>query len=375
MTLRLMHVVDEATAEDDVRLLSLLLARLPSSEVEQEVLAIGRPSALLTVPDATPVHRVGRRFGRGLTWGVDVQRVVQARRPQVLHAWSMAAGALAGLASESGRISVTVSDPSDARAPSRWWHSGEATGAGTAVCSSQLVQRKLIEAGIPLDATLVIRPGVDFAVIRAARQSVGRAQLGLPANGRVLVTTSPPSREGGHFLAAWAMAILHQLWPEARLIVPGASREQQRLSRLIERIYCPEAFLLVGNRYSPAELLAVADALVVPATADVPTGWLAWAMAAGAPVIAAAVPAVAEFIADRHNGFLYRPGGVHELAVRIRTAFDSPDQMRQCAETARGQAYDVFRAQACVDQYLRLFQNLHAGRPAGDGVRDMAVEA
>ena len=372
--LRLMHIVDEATAEDGARLLSLLLNRLPVAEIEQEVVAVGRLPAVLAVPAQTPCHRVGQRFGRGFAWGVDIQRLVKARRPDVLHAWSMGAATAAGMAIAPGRLAVTLCDPAEAHVASRWWRSGEIVVGGAVVCSSRLVQRRLIEAGVKPEATLVIRPGVDFGAIRAAREKPSRAQFGLPPEGRVLLTASPPSREGGHFLALWAMAILHQLWPDARLIVPGESREQRRLARLIREVYCPEVFLLVGDRFQPAELLAVADTILVPATADIPMGWLASAMAASVPVIGAAVPAVAELIADRHNGFLHRPGEVHALAVRVRTVFDSPELMRQCAETARGQAYDVFRAQACVEQYLRLFRNMSAGRAPGEGVRDTAMD-
>jgi len=373
--MRLMHIVDAATAEDGARLLSLLLDRLPFAEMEQEVLTIGQPPAALRVPAQTPLHRIGRRFGAGLVWGVDIRRVVKARQPDVLHAWSMEAAALGSMAAERGQLAASLSDPAEAQTASRWWRSSATAASGAIVCSTKLVQRKVIEAGVPADVTMVIRSGVDFAAIRAAKAKADRASLGLPPQGRVLVTPSPPSRAGGHFLAFWAMAILHQLWPDARLIIPGESREQQRLSRLLKEVYCPEVFLLVGDRFQPAELLSVADALVAPATADVPTGWLAWSMAASVLVIGAAVPAIAELIADRQNGFLYYPGDVHALAVRVRTAFDSPELMRQCAETARGQAYDVFRAQACVDQYLRLFQNLRAGRRPNDGVRDTAVDA
>ena len=67
---------------------------------------------------------------------------------------------------------------------------------------------------------------------------------------------SPPTREGGHFYAVWAAAILHQIWPDARLIVPGVSREQRRLHRLIDGIYCPDIYRLTADRYEPIELLA-----------------------------------------------------------------------------------------------------------------------
>ncbi|HOB76480.1 MAG TPA: glycosyltransferase family 4 protein [Phycisphaerae bacterium] len=367
-----MHIVDETAAEDGMRLLSLLLQHLPPAEVDQEVLMIGLSPPALRVPAGVPVHRVGRRFGWTMASLVDVQRVLKKRCPELVHAWSSSAWTVASIAA-AGRATVTLTDPAEARTAGRWWRSAGPRARGLMVCSATSMQRKLVEAGVPIEATTIIRPGVDFAAIREAKSRVRREDLGLPPHGRVLLTVSPPSRAGGQLLAVWAMAMLNQIWPDARMLIPGESREAQRLLRLIRQINCPQVYLPVGNRYNPAELMAVADALITPANDDIPTAWLAWAMAAGVPVIGSATPAIAELIADRHNGFLCRPGEVHTLAIRIRTAMESPD-LGRCIETARGQAYDVFRAQACVDQYLRLFKNLQSGRPPAEGVRDMAMD-
>lgn len=231
-----------------------------------------------------------------------------------------------------------------------------------------------MEAGAPREFTTIIRPGVDFAAIRAARERTPRDGLGLPSSGRIYLTISPPSRAAGHFAAAWAMAILHQLSPESRLIIPGCSREQLRLARLREQIYCPEILELTEDRHAIAELLAISDMLVVPASGDVPTGWLAWAMAASVPIVATAVPAIAELIADRHNGFLCRSCEPHAVAARICRAWESPDLVRQCTETARGQGYDVFRAQASLAQYEQLFDNLAGGLEPSTNLQDTATD-
>ncbi|GMU21834.1 MAG: hypothetical protein AMXMBFR13_19230 [Phycisphaerae bacterium] len=377
MPIRLTHVVDEATPEDGLHLLSLLLERLPAARMHQSVLVIGRKPELLEVTEHNSFQRIGRRFDWPLGSALDLQRGLTDGQPEVVHAWSAAAaGAVGAVWHGRSPVTVTISDPTEGTRSGRWWRSLQPYTAGPAIiCSSSLIQRRLVEAGIPMDAATVIRAGVDFGAIRIAKQNMRRERLKLPADARVLVTPSPPSRNGGHYFAVWAVAILRQIWPSLRLLIPGASREGDRLGRLIGQIYCPEAFLLVGNRYSPAELLAVSDALLAPAIDDAATGWLAWAMAASVPIIGSAVPAIAELIADRQNGFLCKPAEPHTLATRIRTAFDSPAVMRQCVETARGQAYDVFRAQACVDQYLTLFENQSAGRSPLAGVRDTAVDA
>lgn len=373
MPIRLIHLVDEHTGEDAARLCSLLLRKLPAGEVSQQVILMGQVPATLNLSEEVRAARVARPRVWPFMSAMPLQRKLRQENPDAVIAWSGFAYAAANAVWTRAMVGV-IDDPGEARDSSRWMRAVERAGLEL-ICTNGTVQRRLIEAGRPLESTGVIRPGVDFAEIRRARESMSRETLGLPASGRIMLTTSPASRRGGQYYAAWAAAILHHIWPDAALIVPGVSREQQRIGRLVENIYCPQAFFLTGNRYSPAELLAVADALLVPALDDASMGWVAWAMAAGVPIIGSAVPCVTEFVVDRENGFLCRAGQPHALAVRIRTAFESPELMAHCVQTARHQAYETFRTERCVDEFLKVIRNLAGGQRALTGVLDAAVDA
>ncbi|HQE29154.1 MAG TPA: glycosyltransferase family 4 protein [Phycisphaerae bacterium] len=402
MSIRLVHLVDENTREDAARLCTLLLRKLPTAEVSQRVIMMGTRPADLVVPEGVAVRQVARPRIWPFLWALPLQRQLRSDRPDAILAWHYAAGAAAG--PEWVRaLAAVVSDPDDARETSRWARAGgggvlaealagmtqsgsdaftgrsafgsDASDVTPFICLNGTVRRRLVEAGVPMESTAVIRPGVDFAEIRRARESMNRERLGLPATGRVFLVPSPASRTGGQYYAAWATAILQHIWPDTRLIVPGLSREQRRIARLIESIGAGGVYFLPGERHSPAELLAVADALIVPALGDVPTGWIPWAMAAGVPIIGSAVPCVTEFIADRRNGFLCAPGEPHTLAVRIRTAFESPEAMATCVQTARHEAYETFRTEQCVQEFLKVIRNLAACRPALAGVQDAAIDA
>ncbi len=376
MPVALLHLIDQNTDEDAVRLLSLLLRLMPAGRVTHRVAVIGRTPPAQAVPDHVPVIRLPRRFNWPLTAAAALHRLVKREAPDVLHTWNAdAAAAAAMLRRPRPPIVTTICDPADADRAGRWWRTiADAGDRIELVCPSGFVQRKLVEAGVPLDATAVVRPGVDFARLREAKSHVTRERLGLPATGPLLLTPSPPSRPAGQFYAVWAVAILHQIFPDASLVIPGTSREQRRLRRLVDRIYCPHVFHFTVDRHDPADLLAVADLLVAPAIGDVPTGWLAAAMSAGVPIVASAVHAVAEVIADRHTGLLCKPAEPHTLALRLRTALESPALLADCARTARDQAYDVFRAQRCVDEHLRILDNLTTGRPTLQNVRDAAID-
>jgi hypothetical protein len=378
MTLRVLHIYDPSACEDDARLLALLAKRFPRGRIEQSLVCMGQLPDGCLLPDNVKVVDIPRR----LEWSGSVVPALQKRivrsEPSVILAWGVKAAVAARLACEDELpVVLTLADPAMADALSKWWRSA---GGGASkieiICSAQHVQRRVVEAGVPIEVTAVIRPGVDFAAIREARQRISRSDLGLPQQGRVFLTASPPTRPGGQYLAMWALAILHHIWPNASLVFPGVSKEQRRMVRLAEQIYCPQVYFPVGDRFAPAELLAVADALVVPATADIPTGWLAWAMAAGVPIIGSAVPAVAEMIADRHNGFLCKPGEPHTLAIRMRTAMESdPAKLQECVRTAQQQAFEIFRAERCIDEYLKVIDNAVQGRSAVENIQDAAVDA
>lgn len=378
MAIRLVHLIDESTREDAARLCSLLLTRLPASEVSQRVIALGALPATLTVPAQVPIIAAGRPALWPFQWALPLQRRLRREQPDVIIAWSVIASACAASARSDGRPAIGVlCDPADARESTRWRSAlvKAAVSGFEIICTSTTVQRRLVESGTPVEATAVVRPGVDFAALRRARETMSRDQLDLPPDARVMLTASPPSRAGGQFYGIWATAILHHIWPDAVLVVPGTSREQRRLGRLVEGLYNRQSYRLTADRFSPAELLSVADALLVPALGDVAPGWLAWAMAAGVPVIGSAVPSVAEFITDDHNGFLCKSSEPHALAVRIRTAFESPDVMAQCVQNARHQAYEAFRAERCVEEFLKVIRNAAGGRTALAGVQDAAIDA
>jgi glycosyltransferase involved in cell wall biosynthesis len=244
------------------------------------------------------------------------------------------------------------------------------------LCASEFVRRRVIENGVRRDATILVRPGVDGDALAEARRRVRRSDLGLPENGPILLTASPPTRAGGQFFAAWAAAILFQVWPDVRLVIPGRSREQDRIRRLIEGIYCPQVFLLVEDRFTPAELLAVSDVLLMPAVQDVPTYWAAAAMTAGVPVVGTTVPSLAEDIADESTGCLCRPGlprlrpgepgEPQTLAIRVRQALGAPDRLAQCVAAARQKAQRWFDAWTCVEAHVGIYESLASplARPA-----------
>lgn len=354
MMFTLTHLIGQDASDEAARHCSLLMRLLPRDLVRQRIALIGRKPAALRVTPGIPVHRIAWTLGWSASWSWGLQRLPRSREEsRHLYAWGAdAVSAVMGWAARPA-TTLVVADPAEVTRTAKWYRSGHGQATSVKlVATSELIRRRLVEAGIAADAVEVIRPGVDFGAIRQANGSAVREELALEPAHKVLLTPGQPSLPGGQYIGMWAAALLARIWPEVHMIVPGRSREQERLRRFARDTNLESMFRFTGDRFAPAELIASSDMMICAATGDIPTDWLAWAMAGGVPIVGSALDAVAELIEDRHNGLLCRPGEPHTLAIRLREAFEDQREMARLADVARGQAFEVFAAQKCVDAHL-----------------------
>jgi glycosyltransferase involved in cell wall biosynthesis len=376
----LVHIVDQSAPEDTQRQLSLFLAAMPQERVRHRLTIAGRPSPVLRVPGGVTTSRLPRiNVWTTLCWQ-GFQWTPGPGTSVVVYAWGEAALSLLPRREVVYPIVGVVNDPGevhDVGATCRMLERREATYL--LACSSTHVGDQLLARRVPEGVVEQTPPGVDFGALRAADRDRIRQELDLLPTDRVLLAPTPPSRAGGQYEAVWATAVLYQIWRNVRLIVPGSFEKAGRVRRLAERCYCPEVFRLTGDQYSPAELLAASDMLVVPAVKAVPAGWLAWAMAAGVPVVGTAVPTIAELIQDEKTGFLAASAKPHALATRIRQAWEDVEARQRCVTAARDRAYSQFRLQKFIDAHLKIVEGLvtqdRASRQANRRLYKLLVRA
>lgn len=360
----IVHVIEEQAAEDEARCLSVLLGCRSPDPPLHELIVLGRHPAALRTPARIAVRHVPRRNGWLGTLTGPLHRVLRTlagRDPtMVVHAWGTRAAAAVSAATPPGvAVLTTLADPAKADRPLDWWPTpGTRPGCVNVVGTSRRVRDRLVEAGLAPETIAIIPAVVDEPSARSDRNAL-RERHGLAGLGPTLLTASSASRAGGQFLAVWAAAILRQLWPTVRILVPGRSAEQRRIARLVGgSFYCPEIVRFVEEQCRPAELLAVADVLVFPAVSDTPTGWMTAAMAASVPVVASEVPCVTEIITDEQTGFLCPAGQPHALAIRIRTALEAERERQQAVDRARTWAERVASPTACARAYHDLYRVL-----------------
>lgn len=241
------------------------------------------------------------------------------------------------------------------------------------ITPTQTARRRLGELGVNPARVVVIRPPVDLRAINESRNAGRRAQLGVNGAATVVLATGPADRSGGHFRAAQAAAIAAQAAPRVRIVTPFDAPERTRIRRFLRAAGFEHLLLEAPASWAWADLCAASDVMIDAADDESAAEPLAWAMAAGVPIVACAIRSTAELIADRHNGLLSRTGAVHALARTLLRLLDDADLRRTVADTARGQAYEVFSMREYVDNMAALYANLLQGRAPSAGVRDTAI--
>lgn len=323
------------------------------------------------------VVRFPVRFGAGFLGAASVRRLVQRHRIDVIHAWgTLAASAAAGAARQTGcALLVGRFDPGVTDRQAKLLSTLSQGPAFAISCASGTVRRRLIEKGVSPDACVIVRPGVDFAVINTAKGNTSiRADLGLSPDDRVIVAGHPVVRGGGHERIVWSAQLRHYFDTSYRTIIYGNSPECVRLRRLSRGLSFAHSVIWPGSRYRYEELIAVADVHVITPTRDVSTTSVAWAMAASVPVIGTAVHSIAELITHHRNGLLIKPQPGPGMAVSIAAGLLELHTLTKETEAARGQAYQVFGVRRFADQHVQLYDHLVAGQPPGKGIKDSAID-
>lgn len=371
--IRLGHLVDSDLAWDQRVAISQLIDRLPSDRFAQHVGALGSVPRLTAAPLNVAPTVLSNLGTSAILNGTIVGRFADLRGLDLWHAWSAHAGACAVATGKP--VVLDVTDPAlDRRTIKRIRALAECPRFAVS-CSSQIVRRRLIEGGVPLDRTVVVRPGIDFAAINHHRRSDVRHELGIARDDFVVICPERLSRSDGHLDACLATSMLGFAHGKLKLILPGSSPEQRRIERLCSALPMDRAVFCPRDRYPTEQLIAVADALVMVPRGDIATTAIAWAMASETVVIGTATYAVAELISSRVNGLLFKQTPGRRMVTDVAKLLQTRELHAKLRETARGQAYEVFSLRRYAEQTTRLYDNLREGRALDTGITDPAMVA
>jgi glycosyltransferase involved in cell wall biosynthesis len=376
-----LHVVAGDTSPARLERLRVLYAR--PELARQRVVQLG--SGTIDCAGLGKVEHLSAPFGVGRLATDRLRTMVPAAERTILHIWSAKAlswvmptagigkryGAAAGRIRDHLLMDVEV--PFDFRRLARAISRLRSDAGPAFVCTTHTRRRRLVAAGVPADNCVVIRDSVELTPIDAARRSDVRARLDVSPEHTTVLVLPPVLRETGAFVAAWATMLLAQVRPSVRLVVPEAGPEVDRVARLVESCRHQWMLRLTGGHYGPDELVAAADFAVYLPAGDAALSGVVWAMAAGRPIVASAVPATTELLTDGQNAWLCRPESPKDAARRLLQALESQDQSQRQAELGRSQVFQICDRRRMIEQYRRAYQNLLADRCIAHGIEDAVL--
>ncbi|PRH75944.1 glycosyl transferase family 1, partial [Streptomyces solincola] len=299
--------------------------------------------------------RAGREPGRGLVAeSLRVARLVDAVRPDLVHAHSAKAGLAARLAVR-GRV-PTVYQPhawsfeavgGPAAALARRWERWAARWTDRVICVSDAERRRGEGAGVRA-AWSVVHNGVDTARFAgAADRAAARAALGLPAADPLVVCVARLCRQKGQddLLRAWD-AVRRRV-PAARLALVGDGPEAGAL-----RAAADGSVLFAGAVADPAPWYRAADLAVLPSRWEGLALAPLEAMAAGRPVVVTDVDGARESLPPGQEPYcLVRPGDPEALAGALAALLQRPVLRAELGRRAQRhvrERFDVRRAGAAI---------------------------
>jgi len=395
--IRICHLLDRRADWDHRLAVTQLLDRLPKDRYAQTIAAISPLPEQSTI--GLPRHHYFCHapvsfWPGGLLAAAGFRSYLEANPVNILHVWGIQAAVAASVAlgasdrtrrarrSDRGshvagfaRLAVQCNSPREVTDHARLLRTFSKFTAMSFLCSSAVVRRRLLEGGIPSDACVVIRPGVDFSRINAYRKSNLRERLGVADSDRLILLQPASRSNSGASDAFWAATLLNYLEGCWRIIIADRSEESSRIHRVAPAQH-GKATLAIPPKGTPFEaLIAVSDIFLRTGTGEEPTTAVAWAMAAGVPVIAAAEYAAAELIASKLNGLLYKQSPRGRNVITLARTLRDRESLGKVRETARGQAFEVFGLRRFIEQHIRVYENLLLNKPPGEGITDSAIPA
>ncbi|HVH56446.1 MAG TPA: glycosyltransferase [Vicinamibacterales bacterium] len=209
--------------------------------------------------------------------------------------------------------------------------------AAAAMLASEGVRKKRVSI-VPngLDANLYLEPRRGGSIRR-------------------VITVANLRPEKSHETLIAAAALLSSSCPDLRYVIVGDGSRRAELEALARVRGVDRIVEFLGHREDVPELLAGADAFVLPSRSEAFPNGVIEAMAAGLPVIASAVGGILDLVEPGRTGALVPPADAEALASAIRSLHADPARAQAIGAAARCEVL----ARYSFDRMLRMFETLY----------------
>jgi glycosyltransferase involved in cell wall biosynthesis len=221
----------------------------------------------------------------------------------------------------------------------------------------------LAAEGPPPESVVVLANGVDLDRFQAIPR-LTMPPPGAPVRVGAIANLRPVK---GLDLLVEAAGLLTTEHPDIHFEVAGEGNQRPLLETLIEERGLGGRFRLPGALADVAGFLARTHVAVLCSHAEGMSNALLEYMAAGRAVVATAVGAAPELIADGRHGLLVPPGDAAALAEAIARLLREPELAVQLGQAARRRARQEYSREAMVQRFEDFYE--HMARPPQDAGR------
>jgi glycosyltransferase involved in cell wall biosynthesis len=240
-------------------------------------------------------------------------------------------------------------------------------GAAAVISVSSPLADAAADLGVPRDRFHVIPNGVDVERFCVRDRGAARRELGLAANGRLVVSVAYLKRTKGCDELVSALAALPD---DVHLVLvgedPGRGTYRRHLQDLIRRLGLADRVTLAGRQpHDRIPLyLNAADVSVLASYREGCPNVVLESLACGTPVVATRVGAVPDLVTPGENGVIVPPRDDPALADGLRDALAAEWSREGVRASVRENTWDAVAARV-----LEVFRGVLGGR-ASDAPAD-----
>ena len=299
-----------------------------------------------------------------------LRSLLQAWRPDVVHAHGLRAGALTAIAGALIRprvyhpkpaLIVTVHNAPPASGPAgavyRVLERIVARNADSVLCVSTDLEDRIRAAGGRRVGHAVVPavPGSLAGGVSAEERAAIRAELGAVPGQRIVLAVGRLAPQKGFSLLLEAAARWGDIQPRPLLVIAGSGPLARELEARAASLGLTVRF--AGQRADVPALLAAADVFVLPSVWEGQPLILQEALPAGVPIVATRVGGVPG-LAGEDAAILVAPGDAPALAAAVRAVLGDPALAARLAKAAAGRARDLPGEDAAVAAALAEYRRV-----------------
>jgi len=220
--------------------------------------------------------------------------------------------------------------------------------------SNDIAARLTAELGWPAAKIDVVHNGVDLDRFARPPDPDIRSKLTGDRDSPLFLTVARLDYQKGHDVLLRAVTAA----PEGVFALVGAGSERSRLEGLAAELGLGDRVLFLGTRSDVPDLLAAADAFVLPSRFEGSSLAVLEAMAAGKPVVCSEIGGTDELVVHRETGLLAPVEDTEALAAALRElAADSSFRARLGA-AARKRAEQHFSLATSTCRVEHIYEEL-----------------